>query len=81
MSPCVFLSGAAWKEWEGRLAVGFLRGQRIDILHLDRAGMTTGKLTIPGIPSERIRTLVHGPDHALYVATDNGEIWRITASP
>jgi glucose/arabinose dehydrogenase len=81
MSPCVFLSGAKWNRWEGRLAVGFLRGQRIDILNLDQAGMTTGKLTIPGIPSERIRTLVLGPDQALYVSTDDGEIWRITANP
>ena len=81
MSPCVFLSGAKWKSWEGRLAVGFLRGQRIDILNLDQAGMATGKLTVPGIPSERIRTLVLGPDQALYVSTDDGEIWRITANP
>ena len=81
MSPCVFLSGAKWKRWEGRLAVGFLRGQRIDLLNLDQAGMTTGKSTIPGIPSERIRTLVLGPDQALYVSTDDGEIWRITANP
>ena len=81
MSPCVFLSGAKWKGWDGRLAVGFLRGQRIDILKLDQAGMTTVKLTMPGIPAERIRTLVLGPDQALYVSTDDGEIWRITASP
>ena len=81
MSPCVFLSGAKWKSWEGRLAVGFLRGPRIDILNLDQAGMATGKLTVPGIPSERIRTLVLGPDQALYVSTDDGEIWRITANP
>lgn len=81
MSPCVFLSGAQWQGWEGRLAVGFLRGQRIDILKLDEAGMTTEKLTMPGIPSERIRTLVLGPDQALYVSTDDGELWRITATP
>lgn len=81
MSPCVFLSGAKWKDWEGRLAVGFLRGQRIDVLKLDQAGMTTGKLTMPGIPSERIRTAVLSSDQALYVSTDDGEIWRITANP
>lgn len=81
MSPCVFLSGAKWKAWEGRLAVGFLRGQRIDILKLNQAGVTTGILKMPDIPSERIRTLVLGPEQALFVSTDDGEIWRITATP
>ena len=81
MSPCVFLSGSQWKGWEGRLAVGFLRGQRIDILKLDQAGMATGRVKMPGIPSERIRTLVLGPDQALYVSTDDGDIWRILATP
>lgn len=81
MGPCVFLSGAQWKAWNGRLAVGFLRGARIEILQLDSAGMTTGTATVPGIPAERVRTLVQGPDGALYVSTDGGEIWRLAASP
>jgi len=81
MSPCTFLSGANWKTWDGRLAVGFLRGERIEILQLDKVGRTTGNTTVAGIPSERIRTLVQGPDDALYVATDGGEIWRLAASP
>lgn len=81
MSPCVFLSGTNWKAWNGRLAVGFLRGGRIDILQLDSAGMTTGKLTVPGIPKERIRSLVQGPDGAIYLSTDDGEIWRLAARP
>jgi aldose sugar dehydrogenase len=43
--------------------------------------MTTGTRTVPGIPSERMRSLVQGPDGALYVSTDDGEIWRIVPSP
>jgi len=81
MGPCVFLSGAQWKAWDGRLAVGFLRGARIEILQLDQAGNTIGNTTIPGIPSERMRTLVLGPDGALYVSTDGGEIWRLAVNP
>jgi aldose sugar dehydrogenase len=81
MGPCVFLNGKQWKAWDGRLAVGFLRGARIEILQLDAAGMTTGTRTVPGIPSERMRSLVQGPDGALYVSTDDGEIWRIVPSP
>ena len=78
MGPCVFLDGSDWGDWAGRLAVGFLRGARIDLLQLDASGHTTGVHTIPGLPAERMRSLVVAPDGALVVATDGGEIWRLT---
>jgi len=81
MGPCVFLNGAQWQAWDGRLAVGFLRGGRIEFLRIDAAGMATNAVTVAGIPKERMRSLVQGPDGALYVATDAGEIWRLAASP
>lgn len=77
MGPCVFLEGSGWKAWEGRLAVGILRGARIELLQLDADGMTMAASVIPGLPSERMRSLVPGPDGALYVAIDGGEIWRL----
>lgn len=77
MSPCVFLRGAEWGDWENRLAVGFLRGARIEVLELDEQGMTTGSSIVSGLPGQRMRSLVLGPDNALYVATDGGEIWRL----
>jgi glucose/arabinose dehydrogenase len=77
MGPCVFLNGPNWKEWEGRLAIGFLRGARIVLLQLDAVGMTTKTTTIANLPSQRMRSLVLGPDGAIYVATDAGEIWRL----
>jgi glucose/arabinose dehydrogenase len=81
MGPCVFLSGTHWQGWDGRLAVGFLRGERIEILQLDEAGMTKSTARVPGIPEERMRSLVQGPDGALYVAIDAGEIWRLSVRP
>ncbi len=81
MSPCVFLRGAQWKAWDGRLAVGFLRGARIDLLQLDAAGTAIGIKTIAGLPAQRMRALVQGPDGALYIATDTTEIWRVAANP
>ena len=77
MGPCVFLDGPDWGDWAGRLAVGFLRGARIDLLQLDASGQTTGVHTITGLPAERMRSLVLAPDGALLVATDGGEIWRL----
>jgi aldose sugar dehydrogenase len=79
--PCVFLRGPEWQAWEGRLAVGFLRGRRIEIVQLDEAGVAIGAMVVAGLPSARIRTLVQGPDGALYVATDDGEIWRLAPQP
>ena len=81
MGPCVFLSGAQWQAWEGRLAVGFLRGGRIEVLQVDAASMTKNTAAVTGIPKARMRSLVQGPDGALYVAIDSGEIWRLAARP
>ncbi|MBW6520686.1 MAG: PQQ-dependent sugar dehydrogenase [Desulfoarculaceae bacterium] len=80
MGPCVFLKGSQWKAWEGRLAVGFLRGARIELLQMDADGMTIGTATIADLPSERMRSLVLRPDGAMYVAVDAGEIWRLESA-
>jgi len=77
MSPCVFLTGPHWKGWEGWLAVGFLRGARIELLQMDAAGMTIRTAVVADLPEERMRSLVPGPDGALYVAIDAGDIWRL----
>jgi len=77
MGPCDFLTGSHWKAWENRLAVGFLRGARIELLQMDEQYMTTGTNIVENLPRKRIRSLVPGPDGALYVAIDEGEIWRL----
>ncbi len=75
--PCTFLVGAQWQSWDGRLAVGVMGGGRLEILDLDTAGAANSVTTAP-LPSTRYRALTQGPDGSLYVATDAGEIWRIT---
>jgi glucose/arabinose dehydrogenase len=78
MGPCTFLTGAQWSAWDGLLAVGIMAAQRLDILTLD-SGATTGTAhTVTGLPTARVRSLVQGPDGSLYVATDGGDIWRLT---
>lgn len=78
MSPCIFLAGKNWRDWEGRLAVGFLRGARIELLEIDNDGTAKRDTAVLDLPKERMRSLVQGPDGALYVAVDGGEIWRLT---
>lgn len=81
MGPCTFLNGTQWKDWNGRLAVGLMRDQRLDLLTLDTTGMATNARTVPGLPSARFRSTVLGSDGALYIATDSGEIWRLAPNP
>jgi len=79
MGPAAFLSGAQWRAWNGRLAVGIMGGTRLVLLTLDAAGAVTGAGNAP-LPATRYRALTLGPDGVLYVATDAGEIWRVTSS-
>lgn len=78
--PATFLVGPQWRAWNGRLAVGIMAGQRLVILELNGAGASTGSLNA-SVPAARFRALTQGPDGALYVATDAGEIWRVAPSP
>lgn len=77
MGPCTFLSGSQWSAWDGALAVGIMGGNRLDVLQLDSGGSATSASTVSGLPSARVRSLVQAPDGSLYIATDEGEIWRI----
>jgi glucose/arabinose dehydrogenase len=77
MGPAVFLSGPAWKGWNGRLAVGLMRGNRVEVLALDDKGMTVSHSTMD-LPRNRMRSLVMGPQNDLYIVVDEGEIWRVS---
>lgn len=76
MGPAEFLSGAAWGAWNGQLAMGFMRAQRLDILLLDASGAATGVVTAD-LPATRWRSLVQGPDGALWGSSDDGRIQRV----
>jgi len=76
MGPAEFLSGAAWGAWNGRLAMGIMRSQRLDILMLDASGKATGVVTAD-LPATRWRSLVQGPDGALWGSSDDGRIQRV----
>jgi glucose/arabinose dehydrogenase len=75
--PAAFLNGAAWKGWNGRLAVGVMSGGRVDVLALDEKGMTVNRSRMD-LPRDRMRSLVLGPGNDLYVVVDEGEIWKVS---
>ena len=84
----VWLVGKQWKEWEGRMAVGYAgigihgtpTGNRIDILDISKDGLSAKRqqLSWPTFAG-RFRHLSLGPDNALYVADEgSGMIYRVT---
>lgn len=88
MCGSVFLQGKQWKEWEGRLAVGYAgigihgtpTGNRIDILDIAKNGLSSKRteLNWPTFAG-RLRHLSLGPDGSLYVADEaSGNIYRVT---
>ncbi len=89
-SSAAFLKGEAWGDWNGALVVGIMGigfggtpiGQRIDVIELTEDGtevVDVTEMTLPGgMQPGRFRSLVLGPDESLYVATDEGEIHKIT---
>jgi glucose/arabinose dehydrogenase len=79
MGPTAFLVGEQWRAWNGRLAVGFMGGAKLVILELNDAGVATGSVNAT-LPTAAYRGLTLGPDGNLYVATNQGEIWRVTPS-
>lgn len=85
-SSAVFLTGAQWKGWEGRMVVGLMginfggtpNGWRIDLIDLAKDGLTVNDVTpmpLP-VPEGRFRSVVQGPDGNLYVAADEGQIYQ-----
>jgi glucose/arabinose dehydrogenase len=83
-----FLKGSNWGIYEGRLTVGIMGigfggtppGKRIDIISITPDGLgVNGIVRMPIGFDKRFRGLVMGPDNALYVAVDEGEIYKVTA--
>ena len=76
MGPLTFIDGPQWKSWSGSLLVGIMGAQRLAVLKLDEKSQLLS-VHDADIPSERYRSLVQGPDGALYIANDGGSIWRV----
>jgi hypothetical protein len=87
MCGSAWLVGKQWKEWEGRLAVGYAGigihgtpvGNRIDILDVAKDGMSAKRieLSYPDYAG-RVRHL-HSTEGVLYVGDEaRGAIFKVT---
>jgi len=89
ISSCTFLNGSQWKDWNGRMVVGFMGigihgtpvGNRLDVLDITADGGSATRTTasLP-MPAGRFRSVVQGPDGNLYVSTDQGDIYQLKAN-
>ena len=72
-SGAVFLEGADWGEWAGRLAVATLKTQSLRIFELSTSGSFVSQEVAPELSETygRLRSVVLGPDGALYITTSN----------
>lgn len=87
LSSGEFLNGKQWKGWDGKMVVAFMGigihgtpvGNRMDVLDISADGSSAKRTTMSlPMPAGRFRSVVQGPDGNLYVATDEGEIYRMT---
>lgn len=80
MGPCTFLVGSQWKGWDRALVLGIMVGTRTDIVKVTTDGVLIDQVTA-NLPSARIRSTVQAGDGNLYIATDAGEIWKVSPQP
>jgi aldose sugar dehydrogenase len=75
-SGLAFYTGSMFPEWQGSLFMGALAGQALWRLTLS-GNSITGREKILDPIGERVRDVSQGPDGALYLLTDSGNILRI----
>ena len=75
-SGLAFYTGSMFPEWQGSLFMGALAGQALWRLTLSGNSITARERILDPI-GERVRDVSQGPDGALYLLTDSGNILRI----
>ncbi len=89
-SGAAFLTDARWGAWRGALAVALLKDQGISLMRMNPTPGPSRVVAVTALAQAegfgRIRTLMQGPDGALYFTTSNGTNDRIvriapTATP
>ena len=81
----IFLEGAWWGPWDGRLAVASLKDKTLRVLEFSPSGDLLSEISVSKLKNVygRLRTPMMGPDGALYVSTseDNGEDKILLVTP
>lgn len=81
-SSLIFYTGNLFPEWKGNILVGALNGKKIARLILSKDQVIQEESLLTDF-RQRIRSLIEGPDGALWILTDDpseGQIIRISPS-
>lgn len=71
------ITGDAWGDWAGTLAVAQLKGERLAVLGFAGEDRLVQRAVLLDHTDGRLRQVVQGPDGTLWVTTDNGGDDRI----
>ena len=80
----IFLEGAWWGPWDGRLAMASLKDKSLRVLEFSPSGDLLSEISVSKLKTAygRLRTPMMVPDGALYVSTSEGngadKILRVT---
>jgi aldose sugar dehydrogenase len=77
MGPMEFLNGTQWGALNGMLIVSMMRSMKLQLLSLDASGKLLRDAPAE-LPTMRVRSLVQGPEGALWASTDDGRLLRIS---
>ena len=76
-SGMVFVTSNKYPQWQGKLLVGSLKFNYIELLDITHSGVDGQSKLFEGVG--RVRSLMQGTDGYLYVGVDGGSIKRIEA--
>ena len=73
----IFYTGDMFPEWKGNLFVGGMGAKALIRLVIENDRVVAEERLLTDL-NQRVRTVVQGPDGALYVLTDDGRLSRIS---
>jgi glucose/arabinose dehydrogenase len=76
---CIY-AGDLFPEWKGDFLIAGLSSEAVVRLRL-RNDKVVGEERLLTERGERIREVVEGPESAVYLLTDGGELWKLTPAP
>jgi glucose/arabinose dehydrogenase len=81
-SGLAFYTGTAIPAWQGSVFVGGLKSGELSRLEMRDGRVVSEERLFGEALKQRIRTVVNGPDGALYLLTDDsaGQLIRVTAA-
>jgi glucose/arabinose dehydrogenase len=79
-SSLIQYRGTALPGWQGKLLIGALKQQHLNVIALGTSGEAIDEQKRLRSLNSRIRNVIETPQGALIIGTDAGDIYRITAT-